>query len=202
MDTLYWIVEYDKKGIIPEYNPETGERISWKDIPKKGIKSIMWIPLNEQLLRKIKHPMPDTRVSLSFLPMFKCNIPEDAIPIPPFRTQEIKVMKRWKCKLCGKEFKDSECEHYKRKFKNFQVPICPNCKSSDVFICEHCGYKTIDTEGRLKCPRCGKDLFWEFQQNIFRVNKEERHTKYHLGYIKDERKFEIIIDEFGNVELN
>lgn len=201
MDTYYWIIVYNDDKAIPEYDLESGDKNGWKLIPHDSIKEIIWKPFDSNLLGKIKSSSPDNRISLPFLPTFRMKIPDNAEPVAPYRTQEIIEKKRLKCLVCGHVFKDSEADHFTYKYRNLEMPICPKCGATDVFVCEHCGYEVRDTEGRDVCPKCGKKVFWQYKRNIIPLNMEERHTYYHLGYVLNNHKFEIVFDEFGNTKL-
>jgi predicted RNA-binding Zn-ribbon protein involved in translation (DUF1610 family) len=83
----------------------------------------------------------------------------------------------------------------------YVTPQCPKCGAYTRLVCEKCNrsrskYANGD-QIEYRCAECQADL----PDRTRRVEFEERHTQYFLGYAQDGRNFVMKINENGNVEV-
>jgi len=143
---------------------------------------------------------PD-KIKSIIIPTYKCNIPNFAEPIEPYREQEIKLFKYYKCQNCGAvtltpKFKAVEFDNAK-----LELLECPHCGAKDSFECAKCKTLIDFADTSTKCEKCGSSL-WNLHKNMFSYVVEIRRTKYHLGYKYDDKLFLVTIDENGDTSID
>jgi len=57
----YWIVWYRDDYAVPQFDPESGEENSWKDIDQSSVRMISWAQFSKKLSKKVKIPTESVR---------------------------------------------------------------------------------------------------------------------------------------------
>ena len=137
METLFWIVEFKDGEIAFQYNPDTFEKTKWSDINIGDIKSIVLAPFTKSMEQNIKDT-PD-KIKNIIIPTYKCNIPNGATPVEPYRDYEIKILKYYTCSKCGGKTMTPKFRTILVDDNPIEIYECPFCGAKDSFECAKCG---------------------------------------------------------------
>lgn len=198
-----WIAHFNDGTSIPEFDPFTYEENTIENIlnreeelVKFGIYSIP-STLSKEINKR--HDNQQYTLANPFLPKHEVNLDEFKRLIF-YRRNFIHNENFHKCLKCGHEFQSSDMTD-----DHNPAPICPKCKSHDLYICQKCGnvYQRLK-DGKSNMCECGSHL----QRKVVTSNtygRQRRERETHIGYqetIKGINKKNILkIDKDGNSEL-
>ena len=199
METYYWIVEYNNGKIIPEFDFNTGKKNSFLKIPHDNIKAIHFVPLTNDLIRKIKENYKGDDVFVSLrLPMISLQIPHSTVIIEPRREKHLHFRTIKFCSNCLHTFEPDD-KHIVKSITGKIYFKCPICQKSVEYKCKSCGNIFTPEDFTGKCS-CGCQNFSVIDyiktKNISKIN-----TFYITGYELKDFRVVVKIDEIGNVSI-
>jgi predicted RNA-binding Zn-ribbon protein involved in translation (DUF1610 family) len=131
----YWIVTLANGRRIPQFNPSTGTKLEWKDLPDKPVQ-VDLVPFSPELAAKVQ------LTGIFAVPMNAKPIQAIGGGLLPVRDTYY-VMKRLAvCAVCNDHF----------EWESPEPPVCPSCGAKDEWLCHKCDGKEADKMGH--CPTC------------------------------------------------
>lgn len=213
-EALFWIAYYSDGTCMPQYDPDTGEEILWKEVDQTRMRALALHPFTEDLAKKLQ--TRDVKVSVNpFMRTYRVDLEHGDTAILN-REQRLSQIGLIICLACGYRWIfaqekppfiewpwSSECRRMEDKNgQKYASEICPNCGAFTEYVCPDCKIsRSKYQEGDsfvYRCDGCGKSL----PTMIGSEQIEERSTVYEIGRetLGGSRHL-IRIDEFGNVEV-
>jgi hypothetical protein len=212
---LFWIAEYMDGSCLCQFDPESGVEAKFKSVDQSRLRSFGWYPVSRKLATLVK--TVQLRVN-PLLHIYKLELGPGKGLIA-HRQEKIHHVSIHVCLKCGYlwQFRDKPgdlnypysalkvewtVKTQDKKDRRLASAKCPQCSAYTEQVCPKCLIERTkyreDGKFVYRCNQCDTPL----PDQTRRIEFEERHTDYFLGYVHYGERFILKIKENGNVETS